>query len=168
MRTYAEYLSTLTVKTLTAIAKQAGIKGYSRLRKAGLVMVIDVAATTAHAAATPVILDTENPADHDTIAALIAEVATEVPATPAESVPTVAFSAAPSPTMARPVTVPQTPAEVVSLDDLKDAYRNMRRTVNNMGARTPEAHKRRARYVGMLRNLSAQLKSAGIKHPQYL
>lgn len=163
-----ENLTNMTVKALNALAKDLKLKGYSKLRKAELVEFIATHLDREDAAAEAVILDTENPADHDTIAALIAEVAVQTPATPAESVPAATFSAAPTATMARPVTVPQTPAEVVSLDDLKDAYRNMRRTVNNMGARTPEAHKRRARYVGMLRNLSAQLKSAGIKHPQYL
>lgn len=41
MRTYAEYLNSLTVKTLTAIVKQMGFKGYSKARKAELVSLID-------------------------------------------------------------------------------------------------------------------------------
>ena len=49
--TYAEYLNTMTVKSLREIARQAGISGYTKLRKAGLVIVIDVATTTAHIAA---------------------------------------------------------------------------------------------------------------------
>lgn len=41
MRTYAEYLNTMTVKTLNAIAKEMQLKGYSKLRKAELVTLID-------------------------------------------------------------------------------------------------------------------------------
>ena len=41
MRTYAEYLNTMTVKTLHTIAKQGGYKGYSKLRKAELVAFIE-------------------------------------------------------------------------------------------------------------------------------
>jgi hypothetical protein len=43
MQIYAEYLATMTVKTLNTIAKQAGLKGYSKLRKAELIKVIDSA-----------------------------------------------------------------------------------------------------------------------------
>lgn len=165
MRTYAEYLNTLTVKALNSIARMIVkadgtlLKGYSKLRKAELVTMIDDAV----AALVPVILDVENPADHDTIAALIAEVAVEVDDKPAQNAPEAVFSSAPKAGKGEAVTVPQNAAEAVSLDDLKEAYRNMRRTVNSM-RNTPA----RIRCVGRLRTLSAQLKSHGIKHPQYL
>lgn len=159
MRTYAEYLNTMTVKALNTIAREMGLKGYSKLRKAELIVVID----DAIAALVPTILDTEVVADHDAIAALIAEVATVVEP--------IAFSEAPesvaealesqTPTASTPE------ADETSLDDLKAAYRNMRATVNRMGARGAEGA-RRIKYVGRLRSLSAQLKVAGIKHPQYL
>ena len=159
MRTYADYLATMTVKTLNTIARDMGLKGYSKLRKAELITVIDDAVS----ALMPTILDTEAAADHDTIAALIAEVAVA----PAESVPAVTFSAAPTSPMPATVIVPQDAAEVVSLEDLKDAYRNLSRTVRNMGGRGAEGQ-RRVKYLGMLRSLSAQLKAQGIKHPQYV
>jgi hypothetical protein len=41
MRTYAEYLASMTVKTLHTIAKQGGYKGYSKLRQAELVAFIE-------------------------------------------------------------------------------------------------------------------------------
>lgn len=155
MRTYAEYLATQTVKTLNVIAREMGLKGYSKLRKAALVTFID----NAVADLVPVILDIESPADHDAIIALIAEVATVAPVT---------FSDAP---VKAPESAPKatTPAEVeqTTLEDLKDAYRNMRATVNRMGGRGKEGQ-RRVRYVGKLRCLSAQLRGMGIKAPQYL
>jgi hypothetical protein len=163
MRTYADYLTTMTVKALNTVARDMGLKRYSALRKADLVTLID----NAVAEIFPAILDTESPADHDTIAALIAEVATETPATPAQSVATVTFSATPAPTMDAVPTIAQTPSEAVSLDDLKDAYRNLRRTINGMGGKGATGQ-RRIKYVGRLRNLSTQLKAAGIAQPQYL
>lgn len=155
MKTYAEYLNTMTVKTLNAVAKDMGLKGYSKLRKAELVTFID----NAVAALVPVILDVESPADHDMIAALIAEVATVAPVT---------FSAAPvkAPESA-PKATTEDDVEETTLDDLKAAYRNMRATVNRMGGRGKEGE-RRVRYVGQLRNLSRELQSMGIKSPQYL
>lgn len=157
MRTYAEYLNTMTVKTLNAIARDMGLKGYSKLRKAELIVMIDDAVT----ALIPVILDTQAPADHAAILAIMAEVLpVEFSAAPAESVADALKDEAPTKTT--------TEAEETSLDELKDAYRNMRRTVNTMRCPTPEAHKRRARYVGILRGYSAQLKSYGIKNPALL
>jgi hypothetical protein len=147
MRTFAEYLNTMTVKTLNSIAKDMGLKGYSKLRKAALIMIID----DAIAALVPVILDTEVPADHDAIAALIAEFAT----TPAQIDSPAAVAATP--------TNPTDDEVAPSLDDLKDAYRHMRKTVNNM-----RGGPSRVRCVGRLRNLSAELRKAGVKYPQYL
>lgn len=167
MRTYAEYLNTMTVKTLNTIAKNMGLKGYSKLRKAELIEFIDNnIKTDAFEAAEidrkrPTILDTEAPADHAAILAIMAEVLpVEFSAAPSESVAEALESEAPTKT---------TPEDIApSLEDLKAAYRNMRRTVNVMRCPTPEAHKRRARYVGTLRTYSAQLKAMGIKNPALL
>jgi Rho termination factor, N-terminal domain len=41
MRTYAEYLNTMTVKTLNTIARDMKLKGYSKLRKAELIAFIE-------------------------------------------------------------------------------------------------------------------------------
>ena len=199
MRTYAEYLATMTVKTLNALAKEMGLKGYSKLRKVALVEVIarqvgmdEIAGHKENV----VILDTDNPADHDTIAALIAQFA--VPATreitdgrhlelinlgmgyvPTEAaLSTDPFARAlraslqPAESVSEALEI-QTPTETTnddetpSLSDLKAAYRNLRTTINRMGGRGAEG-KRRIKYVGKLRNLSAQLKTFGITHPQYL
>jgi hypothetical protein len=40
MRTYAEYLATMTVKTLNTLAKELQLRGYSKLRKAALVEIV--------------------------------------------------------------------------------------------------------------------------------
>lgn len=198
MNTYADYLATQTVKTLNTICKQAGIKGYSKLRKAELVKGVTAMAELAEIEAhrdNVTILDVENPADHDAIAALIAEIA--VPAkreivdargmdvinngarfvpiesaellaseaahlAPVQTAPKAVFSSAPTATSKVEQNVAQDEDEAPSLDDLKSAYRNLRTTVNNMGARGNEGQ-RRIRYVGQLRNLSAQLATYGVK-----
>jgi hypothetical protein len=48
MKTYAEYLNTMAVKALNIIAKQMGLKGYSKLRKAELIALIDSEVVIAH------------------------------------------------------------------------------------------------------------------------
>ena len=159
MQTYAEYLNTMTVKTLNTIARDMGLKGYSKLRKAELITMID----DAIAEIVPVILDTEAPADHDTIAALIAEVAVEVPVKASESAPEATFSSAPTQTKTKPEIKAETVSEVDDLEEIKFAYRSMRKTVNSM--RNSAA---RVRCVGRLRNLSDQLKAMGIKNPAVL
>lgn len=149
MRTYAEYLNTMTVKALNVIAKDMGLKGYSKLRKAELITFID----NAVAELVPTILDTETPADHTEILKIMAEVL------PVE------FSAAPAESVAEALES-ETPTQT-TLEDLKAAYRNLRATVNRMGGRGKEGE-RRVRYVGRLRCMSAELRKAGIKYPQYL
>jgi predicted RNA-binding protein with EMAP domain len=135
MKTYAEYLATQTVKTLNTVARDMGLKGYSKLRKAELVAFID----NAVADLVPVILDVETVADHDAIAALIAEIAVSMPE------PEVADD-----------------DDTVSLEELKTAYRNMRATVNRMGGRGAEGI-RRVRMVGRLRSLSNELRTMGVQ-----
>lgn len=152
-----ENLAEMTVKALNALAKDMHLKGYSKLRKAELVEFIATKLDRQDAEAESVkILDVENPADHDTIAALIAEVAT------------VTFSDASVESDVKPSKTPTltetTPEEIApSLEDLKAAYRNMRATVNGM-RNTPA----RIKIVGRLRNLSSQLRAMGIKNPAYL
>ncbi len=162
MRTYAEYLNTMTVKTLNVIAKQMGLKGYSKLRKAELIEFIDSEiAEGAHKLALMIevnkadtfarneIIDTA-PVTETIESAILSELS-------------VIFSQA-------PVKAPESNAEAVviedeptnTLQDLKDAYRNMRRTVRDM-RNGPS----RIRIVGQLRKISAELKIAGI-NPAYL
>lgn len=145
--TYAEYLATQTVKALQEIARQAGIVGRSKLRKAGLVLVIDVAATTAHVSAAKdvEILDVESAADHGRIREIMTEVApitfSEMPATPAQIV-------------AEPTT--EQDAEASEADEILFAYRAMRRTVRDMG-NTPA----RVKIVARMRTLHAAIRATG-------
>jgi len=48
MRTYAEHLNTMTVKSLNALAKSLKLRGYSKLRKAPLIVAIDNAIALDH------------------------------------------------------------------------------------------------------------------------
>lgn len=165
MRTYAEYLNTMTVKALNSIARMIVkadgtlLKGYSKLRKAELITLID----NTIAESVPVILDVEAPADHDTIAALIAEIAVETPVKAPESAVEAVFSSAPKATMPQPEIIVEDAPETVELEEVKFAYRAMRKTLNSM-RNTPA----RIRTVGRLRSLSEQLKTMGIKNPALL
>jgi len=51
MRTYAEFLNTMTVKALYATVKSLGFKGYSKARKAELISLIDDYTAADHDAA---------------------------------------------------------------------------------------------------------------------
>jgi hypothetical protein len=146
MRTYAEYLTSLTVKTLNAIAKQGGYKGYSKLRKAELVAFIDGEVTIDHDGATAVkILDVTVEADQPEIREIMATVA---PVTFSET-PVKAAESAPEATEADE-------AEETTLDDLLYYYRAMRRTIRDMG-NTP----RRVKIVMRMRVVLAQIKATG-------
>ncbi len=48
MKTYVDYLNTLTIKALKEIAKQAGLKGYSAAKKDALVTMVDNEAAAVH------------------------------------------------------------------------------------------------------------------------
>lgn len=149
MRTYAEYLATMTVKTLHAIAKQGGYKGYSKLRKAELVAFIDGKSVI----------------DYD---GALAKLATDFAAK--QSAPAVTFSEVPvstqtpvkAPESAPKATAEQTPSTGTPEDsdtaELVYAYRAMRATIKNMG-NTPA----RVKIVGRLRIISAQLKAQGMR-----
>ncbi len=106
MRTYADYLTTKTVKILNTIARDMGLKGYSKLRKAELVTFID----NAIAEIAPVILTVEdNPVEvSDIMAAVFSEaVVAQTPIKPAE----------------KPVqAVSRVEVEETTLEDLKTAY----------------------------------------------
>ncbi len=155
MRTYAEYLNTMTVKTLNTIAKQMGLSGYSKLRKAELIAFIDSEIAEAHRLAQMVETNkAETFARNETVeSAIMNELAVIFSETPAKA-PEIAAEA---------VTVIEEPQPYVNeLQDLKDAYRNMRRTVNSLrGGPT------RIRIVGQLRKISSELKIAGV-NPAYL
>lgn len=160
MQTYAEYLNTMTVKQLNAIAREmvkrdAMLKGYSKLRKAALIKALMESMQIDHMEALSMnnvkILNTEAPADHDAILKIMAEVLPiEFSAAPAESV----AEALKDETLTETTPDDETP----SLDELKHAYRHMRKTVNGMRHSAS-----RVRCVGRLRNLSAQLKSLGVQ-----
>lgn len=189
MRTYAEYLTSLTVKTLNAIAKQMGLKGYSKLRKAALVAFIDdaivndcvdISADALHFAQFGVwpcevkILDVTNEADMDAIAALMVGVeqildeafppsVEEIDNAYRASLPV--FSSAPeSPAEAM---TPATPTETTvdddapSLDELKTAYRNMRATYRKAVGVT------QVKLGQRLRRMGAQIRAYGV-NPQYV
>lgn len=140
MRTYAEYLNSLTVKALNVIARDMGMKGYSKLRKAELVAFLD----TEISALVPVILDTEDKADAAAIMAIMAEV---MPVT---------FSAAP---VKAPESVPAGPVVEDAQEDegseILYAYRAMRATFRT--ARKDLQLKLAVR----LRTMSAQLQALG-------
>lgn len=130
MRTYAEYLATMTVKTLNTLAKSLNLTGYSKLRKAALVEVIarqiGMDEVAAHNDNTVKILDVTVEADHAEIAEIMAAVA------PVE------FSApVKAPQMpAKPRTVAQVPVTMVEVeeddtDDLIEAYRHIRKARHN-------------------------------------
>lgn len=225
MKTYADYLATMTVKTLNTVAKSMMLRGYSKLRKAALVDIIARQIgmdETAAYAELPAILNVEDPADAPAIAAIMIEtdadsLSTEVDdlydtlfsAELNESAPVDATVMAEQPigpvsantekqidhivdVMGRyfPVKAAQAPAapvfssvatpvkapvvrtvskalsapveELPTLDDLKEAYRNMRKTLNSMGATNAQV-----RMVARLSKLSAELKAYGIR-AQYL
>lgn len=155
MRTYAEYLNTMTVKTLHTIAKQGGYKGYSKLRKAELVAFLIERINGWHVIAgdmnranyaTPVkILDVTEVADQPEIVKIMASVAP------------VTFSDA------TPVKAPESPVEATVEADAQDsdpseilfAYRAMRATFRTARGAT------QVKLAQRLRVLGAQLRSYG-------
>lgn len=140
MQTYAEYLNTMTVKTLNTIARDMGLKGYSKLRKAALVAFLD----SEISALMPVILSTEVATDVPAIVEIMAQAAP------------ITFSAAPA---KAPESVPAATVEVEAQEDEGDeilfAYRAMRATFRK--ARGPVQVKLAQR----LRTLGAQLRAYG-------
>ncbi len=142
MRTYAEYLNSLTVKTLNIIAKQMNLSGYSKLRKAELIEFIDNEIAK---------IEIPAPAKVETVeSAIMNELAVIFSNTPAKA-PEIELEAMEEPE-----------AYVNTLQDLKDAYVNMRATVNKL-----RGGPSRIRIVGQLRLISSELKSFGI-NPAYL
>lgn len=149
MKTYAEYLTSLTVKTLNAIAKQGGYKGYSKLRKAALVAFIDGEVAIDYDGATQVkILDVTVEADVPAIVEIMA--ATVAP---------VRFSTAPvkapeSAPKARTLSIPSTgtdPLKQETTEDLIMAFQNMRATWHK------ETGARHARLTAKLIAIKAEL-----------
>jgi hypothetical protein len=167
MKTYAEYLTSLTVKTLNTIAKQGGYKGYSKLRKAALVAFIDGEAAIDHDGATyQAERETEIAAIEleSTPNAKILDVTVEadVPAIVeimAATVAPVRFSTAPvkapeSAPKARTLSIPSTgtdPLKEESTEDLIMAFQNMRATWHK------ETGARHARLTAKLIAIKAEL-----------
>jgi hypothetical protein len=149
MQTYAEYLNTMTVKTLNAICKAGGYKGYSKLRKAELSAFIEGEVLIDWDGAAQVkILSTEVAADIVPIGEIMAQVAVEFSA-PVKAAQIIA-------PVRKLATLPVTPV-VVDEDDTEEliyAYVAMRRTVNALPA-TPT----RLRTLSRMRALSAELRS---------
>lgn len=161
MRTYAEYLNTMTVKTLNSVARDMGLKGYSKMRKAELVAFIDdaivndcvmVTADYLHFAQFGVwpaevkILDVEAPTDQPKIAAIMRKVA----AAP------VTFSAAPvkAPESA-PAATDEADAQDSDPSEILFAYRAMRATFRKATGST------QVKLAARLRVLGAQLRAYG-------
>jgi PP-loop superfamily ATP-utilizing enzyme len=134
MQTYAEYLATNTVKTLNAIAKKMGLKGYSKLRKAELITFIDnnIKTDTFEAAEIDRKIDCE----------------AEISAIEVESTPNVAVEVTPEDRIREVMTNAAKPAKAVKVatvtavtetlrslatDDLIEAYRGYRATVFKLG-----------------------------------
>ncbi len=140
MKTFAQTLDSknYTVKALNEIAKQMGLKGYSKLRKADLAILI------ANSIEMPVILDVEVEADQPTIVKVM------------ETVAPVAFSETPVKATGSPVeTTEDETQEEVTLSDLLTAYGLMKRTWNRS---TGERAKRLMVKLIALRN---QVKALG-------
>lgn len=185
MRSYAAYLATMTVKALNVIARDMGLKGYSKLRKAALVAFIDDAVS----ALVPIILDTEVAADAPRIAEIMTQVDTRTAS--AETIRgwhTIALdmNAANYPdarnaipelrneygvtehsntfgigygrvTKCVPVKVTSVEVEADETEELIFAYRAMRRTIRDMG-NVPA----RISIVNRMRKLSTQLRAAKV------
>jgi len=143
MNTYAEYLNTMTVKALNAIARDMGLKGYSKLRKAELIIMLD----NAIAALVPVILNTET-AEHATqIREIIAAAAVE-PITFSDATPVKAPESVPAASVA-PSAQDTDPSEILF------AYRGYRAAFRTSRGAT------QIKIGNRLRTLSAQLKALG-------
>lgn len=140
MKTYAEYLNTMTVKALNTIARDMGLKGYSKLRKADLVAFLD----SEISALMPTILSVEVAADAPAIAEIMATVAP------------VTFSATP---VKAPESVPAASDEADATEDEGDeilyAYRAMRATFRTARGSL------QVKLATRLRTLGAQLKACG-------
>ncbi len=149
-------LNAKTVKALNVIARDLGMKRYSKLRKADLIHAIEreleireieVESTDNE----PVILDVESATDHDTISAIMAAVVAEA------SVPAVTFS------HKAPAKTPEIAAESVSaeveepltLAELKSAYAGIKAVWNR------STGERAKRLMRQLTNIRSQVKALG-------
>lgn len=130
-----------TVKALNAIAKQMGLKGYSKLRKAELAEMIAASIDM------PVILDVENESDHADISEIMAAVAEAVAETePAESTVEQVKAATPD---------EGTEDAESALSELLTAYHSMKATWNRVTGTTQVK-------IGIrLRRMRAEVKAMG-------
>jgi hypothetical protein len=143
MTTYAEYLNTMTVKALNAIARDMGLKGYSKLRKADLIIMLD----NAIAALVPVVLDVEKEADRTAIREMVAAYAVE---------PVIFSDVTP---VKAPESVPAAPEAHSAQDsdpsEILFAYRGYRAAFRTSRGAT------QVKIGNRLRTLSAQLRALG-------
>lgn len=143
MTSYAEYLNSLTVKTLNSIAKDMGLKGYSKLRKAALVMIIDDAI-----AALDIRWESEETIRGWHIIALDMNNAKPVEVT---------FSSAPAKApQSTPKATEAAEVEQTTAEDLKYAYQAMRATLHKARGIT------HAKIAARMRKISIELRAMGI------
>lgn len=145
MNTYADYLNTMTVKSLNVIARDMGLTRYGKLRKAALISFIDDAINADYPTVAPVVEFTSK--------AVEVAVTNVTP----KAVAVVAFSAKPA--VKRVAVVPvktetvANPYGDVETDDLIEAYQGMRKTLHKSRG---DVHMRLA---SRLRLISRELKS---------
>lgn len=182
MRSYAAYLNTMTVKALNVIARDMGLKGYSKLRKAALIAFIDDAIVPLYEVAIAQLAETfiaaqvavpamaEVPVEVFTpeVDARINRVVTAIDkafrdarslvkvtgGTDAERSDTYGTNMGPK---VAPVKVTSVEVEADETEELIYAYRAMRRTIRDMG-NVPA----RISIVNRMRKLSADLRAAKV------
>ncbi|KAI4219307.1 MAG: hypothetical protein L6R40_008727 [Gallowayella cf. fulva] len=146
-----------TVKALNVIARDLGMKRYSALRKADLIAAIveftyqadreaEIAEIELESTPNVKILDVDEPADHDAIAAIVAEFAVQAPVKAPES----HAKALPTVTL---VEVPMTKDE--ELSELLTAYHSMKATWNRSTGAL------QIKLTARLKSIRAQVKALG-------
>ncbi len=162
MRSYAAYLATMTVKALNVIARDMGLKGYSKLRKAALVAFIDDAIASIDArwdsAETirgwhTIALDM-NAANYPDARNAIPELRNEYGVTEHSNTFGIGYGRV---TNCVPVKVAPVEVEQDDTEELIYAYQAMRKTIRGMG-NVPA----RVSIVNRLRKLSTELRRAGV------
>lgn len=165
MRSYAAYLATQTVKSLNVIARDMGLKGYSKLRKAALVAFIDDAInaldTREDSAETirgwhTIALDM-NAANYPDARNAIPELRNEYGVTEHSNTFGIGYGRVTQCVKVAEVKVTPVQVEQDDTEDLIYAYQAMRKTIRSMGNTAA-----RVSISRRLRNLSVQLRSRGV------
>lgn len=176
MRSYAAYLATMTVKALNVIARDMGLKGYSKLRKAALVAFIDDAIVPLYEVAIAQLAETfiadtrtasaesirgwhtialdMNAANYPDARNAIPELRNEYGVTEHSNTFGINYGRV---TQCVPVKVTPVKVEADETEELIYAYRAMRRTIRDMG-NVPA----RISIVNRMRKLSTQLRAAKV------